>query len=1312
MNKGREEESPNRQRKASVTSGSSGNEPKSPLKTILKTEKSPAKPNRRVSINFDFNNENVAESRSNLIHSFGQAKNKKAEKNPGLEEIANMLDHSNMELAPPDVKMMERVIREQAMDPSFFCSSKLREELWRKLEEYAEGQKKIIEKDLNHYEEIAKLKKELYDKTVEVEHLKKILSDKESVYEANIKLVSEMNKLYDKIEGEKFNFEELMHKYTLAQDQIRVLVEENEKLAKGAQEMNSMLNLRIEEFEREKLNLYDAIGKLQNQRLSRLKETDVYEEKGASSYEVKGQSKKYDFQGIMLRLKSTSFNADKYAEVLEIICELHRDLHLEIEESRKQSATGKPEKALEEKNRALIETIRHKQNYRLYLKGLAASNHKVLYSTLALIKEIGDIGGYVDEFVESNATVTLMRTFRKNQNRELRAKVLTILTPLAEISQDLCIEFKNIGIIEILINEMLANTKGFNILSGFLKDLLKMTLAFLRRKISVDQFQRDSMIDFYMKILVETPDLEIKESILEIIMFVSESDVARERLREKDCFTEVMKLMKESYESSNKSMLDKAIGSLAHFTNEKSYRILITESHEHFDTFKILLRSADRTYNAPGATRYSAIGMIRRLSEFNDTQKTRQYILVSGLLPHLVNIFQDEEEEIILEALTTLQTFESFFETYTDGIRSLCKPLVGLLRVKEKFENGRREYETDQTKEVLIKVYKILKKMTNIPLVRAELLSVGMVSKASKLIGISVEKQQHDLVVSAGFLLLGILSEPLSRQEILKERLMLNLMPYYNSDSKEVAHLWHESMCEFLNLREFRAQLEKEINYLAFIKSAIAKPRREFSEELIFMLRVLFQSGKILEAYADPISIPTLFDFYYKTITDTKYPIEFESLIFALQTIRTLSEAPVTRSHLIKNTSMHEVILYAITLNSNDTANEAAEILLNLFKLCSPEELKIFEQDTCAAAIATFSLTSDPTGQTLVYRLCDNIAMKSPIILEKLKKYKVPNVFFDPTKNMPLADPKADAQYAARKAQFENVAVKIGEAADVIGAGKGAYQNRFSKIMDNKVKAKANVVRSARNAAESRVSTLPAENQAQVPINQGAGNNPIMHSTNNGMNSSGVPGQTNSRLSRRGSHLSDSGLQHESASQAPELRRNVMNDPNSGQNPFNQFRRSGQEGERRTGEPNPSQNMSASLNGNVNISGNGQGTGSNSNSNGFSANGGTRNQNESNGHQPAAPQTGNERQPSNRPNGGSVPSQMNPAGNSMARNQEAPFSPNNEASSYRRPEMNPNPAGNSANQPPKPASRSDFLDRVSNGNREANGKSRSSIPPK
>jgi hypothetical protein len=167
-----------------------------------------------------------------------------------------------------------------------------------------------------------------------------------------------------------------------------------------------------------------------------------------------------------------------------------------------------------------------------------------------------------------------------------------------------------------------------------------------------------------------------------------------------------------------------------------------------------------------------------------------------------------------------------------------------------------------------------------------------------------------------------------ARMQMLKSNIFYTILPLVTFPNTKIRYFWYDAMADLCNHKEFRSQLENESTYLGFIKKALDVPEMEKGEELVFTLRVIFQSKILLSYFVDEVTTSKLFEFYKNFTRDSNK----EFVVYMLESLELIAQNRDGRDNLMKNIAMLEVLVLCIQRESPEVSTLGARIILLLLE--------------------------------------------------------------------------------------------------------------------------------------------------------------------------------------------------------------------------------------------------------------------------------------------------------------------------------------------------------------------------------------------
>ena len=143
--------------------------------------------------------------------------------------------------------------------------------------------------------------------------------------------------------------------------------------------------------------------------------------------------------------------------------------------------------------------------------------------------------------------------------------------------------------------------------------------------------------------------------------------------------------------------MNSAIGSLAHFSKDRTYRMLMLNANKLMNLFGVLLNCLENEEASPPITRFSSICMINKLLVDKELINIKQMFIKEGILTFLVRALRDSQTEIKKESINAviqlcklfayfktslnmeITVLASYLEIDASGFRPLIRPLINCL---------------------------------------------------------------------------------------------------------------------------------------------------------------------------------------------------------------------------------------------------------------------------------------------------------------------------------------------------------------------------------------------------------------------------------------------------------------------------------------------------------------------------------------------------------------------------------------------------------------------------------------------------------
>lgn len=876
-------------------------------------------------------------------------KAKLEEKVAELENIIKIKERDQMEA--------KKSIEDQSFNPIFFTSTKTRDEFWRMMEEYSQLIEKKSKFDEMHESVTSELKTKIHGLQMEVEHKNKLLQDKELI-EYNNRLVSmDHQTAIDQLRGEQAKMKEIALKLTTLETRLTFTEKERDEAVRSLMEVTQLFNERLAEAENEKTKLFETIKKLRD---SKLAPSDMDRMNFADMGMFGMKNKKEGLDQIFIRLKTTSNASDKFAEIMDILGTM-------LATSRKEEADIGGDTTKSSLNKRILEQMRDPANYRFYLKALHSRNHKVIVSTTKFLLDLGDINQRAQEYMDLGASSALVKILRVSADESMKHCAVTFLSKLADSTPEICKEIQQLGAIPKLIEEVKGNSKGTSLISNYLKDLLNLILQMLKVNQGKDEFSQNSIMDQFIHILSNTESEEIKITLLSIILYISEKQWQRARLQEKNCFSILMSIFSQAIVSNTTSLINASIVSLAHFSDDKPFRIFLANSHKTYQTYRVLFQCMDYNLGVPAPTRLAAAGIISRMIKTNDVGDVRNEMMAEGVMGPLINGLGDDEEIIQKECVIALTNLKECVDKYLDSFVKALPPLVKTL--------------ASQVPDLILKTLLCLQAIASNEGAIPYIVETGVVSILCRTFLQDVTSVPVSILEASGVLLIQLLNNPQAREIMIREKVFYALLPLYTYGHPDIERFWYDAMAEMCNFVQFRSQLEADMKSIGFIKQAIYNVNANYFKEITFIVRALVESKNLVGALVDDIVLSGLFANYERFLPEA----EADYLVFMYQTVNKLAIVPSAHDSISKSLFILNFILLGIQKEETRVSNSAAAALISILENVQLDKRTLMHTLPLVEDVIMYARSNDRLAREQAGQLAQLIK-QDPVFATKLNE--------------------------------------------------------------------------------------------------------------------------------------------------------------------------------------------------------------------------------------------------------------------------------------------------------------------------------------
>eukprot|EP00347_Sterkiella_histriomuscorum_P003709 403363246 len=776
----------------------------------------------------------------------------------------------------------------KSFSPVLFLNDYSRNEFWKMITRYESDALAFQEDKLTIQQEILQQRSIITKQESEISELNKQLEDYFTLRKELTTMKLEYDRLFDRYKEVEHLQLETNLKFSGIERSYFHLEKEKEESSRKVVELSNLLHERSVESNNEKKALREFLQRLEQEK--GLAEDANKREKDFSSYRVGAKvSRPFSLSDYFVRLKTTSISSEKYAETIDILYELFK-----TEQANQLKSANKLDT-----QSSVTHQLKQKDNYKLFLKAFASKNSKVLLCCYKMVRELGDIEDRVQEFIESQASASLIKSYKLSDDYSVKQETLYFLKILCDVSETVAIEVAKYGATQTIIDDLRKYTRGVNVLSQYLVDLLE----FMSKVCKFNQGHAEFISPNCMSSLVLCLNSEKQENkihSMNCIVFLAKSQENRTALSNYDVFNIVMTNLIRAVEAKERKVANAAIGALAYFSFERAYRILLANANQMFNFYELLLQSIQgqvggtaggagvnsngQAIEIPATTRYAAAVIIAKMLGDKDLFGVHDSIMKEGVLTYLAKGLRDKQSSVKKECAQIIIHLSKYIDNKPESFRPLINPLISALG--------------DEDASLVVK-------------------SLDQLSE------VSVEILKHSMS-----LLVVLISNADARQIMYEASVILPLLSFLSSEDIEVRGLWYEGLKELGAYSNFRAQLESAENSMLIVKRAIRQAETTFILQLIAVVRVICQSPVLLDRLIDPVTVPKLFEIYSDAMKWADSNIE----IYVLQTLRLFFSNNNGKLHVLKNEQMLAYSTSCLAKENVNVANEAASLLIEVLQ--------------------------------------------------------------------------------------------------------------------------------------------------------------------------------------------------------------------------------------------------------------------------------------------------------------------------------------------------------------------------------------------
>jgi hypothetical protein len=123
-----------------------------------------------------------------------------------------------------------------------------------------------------------------------------------------------------------------------------------------------------------------------------------------------------------------------------------------------------------------------------------------------------------------------------------------------------------------------------------------------------------------------------------------------------------------------------AIGALAYFSFDRTYRVLLSNANQMFNFYETLLTCVQgltkNEVEIPPATRYAASIILAKMLADKDLFGIQDAIMKEGVLTHLAKGLKDKQASVRKECANIIVQLQKFVDTKVEMFKPLINPLI------------------------------------------------------------------------------------------------------------------------------------------------------------------------------------------------------------------------------------------------------------------------------------------------------------------------------------------------------------------------------------------------------------------------------------------------------------------------------------------------------------------------------------------------------------------------------------------------------------------------------------------------------------
>lgn len=202
----------------------------------------------------------------------------------------------------------------------------------------------------------------------------------------------------------------------------------------------------------------------------------------------------------------------------------------------------------------------------------------------------------------------------------------------------------------MLIDDLKKHTRGVNILTNYLVELLEVISKVCKHQQGIAEFISPSCMSSLV-LCLQSEKVENKVPAMNCIIFLARTQENRTQLQNYDIFNVVVGNMIKGVGEKSWKVAYAAIAALAYFSFERSYRVLLSNANQMFNFYETLLtciqgQATMTGVEIPPTTRYSASVILSKMLQDKDLFGIQEAIMKEGVLTHLAGGLKDQQTSV------------------------------------------------------------------------------------------------------------------------------------------------------------------------------------------------------------------------------------------------------------------------------------------------------------------------------------------------------------------------------------------------------------------------------------------------------------------------------------------------------------------------------------------------------------------------------------------------------------------------------------------------------------------------------------------